>query len=88
MTTGRPKSSTMDVCKYCREPMGWPRPVGVVYGDRTAAHHACDERAEQAYQAAKWKERLAAAVEPVERYPVDQGDGGGVDDADPSQGTA
>jgi hypothetical protein len=25
--------------------MGWPRPVGVVFGG-TAVHHACDERAE------------------------------------------
>jgi hypothetical protein len=26
--------------------MGWPRPVGVVFADGTAAHHACRERAE------------------------------------------
>jgi hypothetical protein len=26
--------------------MGWPRPAGVVFADSTAAHHACDERAE------------------------------------------
>ena len=28
--------------------MGWPRPVGVVYSDGTAAHHPCDEAAEVA----------------------------------------
>jgi hypothetical protein len=27
--------------------MGWPEAVGVVFGDGTAAHHACDERAER-----------------------------------------
>jgi hypothetical protein len=33
-------------CRYCGEAMGWPRPVGIVFADGTAAHHACDERAE------------------------------------------
>jgi hypothetical protein len=28
--------------------MGWPRPAGVVFGDGTAAHNACDEAAEVA----------------------------------------
>jgi hypothetical protein len=37
-----------DACRYCGEPMGWPRPVGVVFADGTAAHHACDEAAEVA----------------------------------------
>ena len=33
-------------CRHCGEPIGWPRPVGLVFGDGTAAHHACHERAE------------------------------------------
>jgi len=30
-----------DICRYCGELMGWPRPVGVAFADGTAAHHAC-----------------------------------------------
>jgi hypothetical protein len=26
--------------------MGWPRPVGIVFGNGTALHHRCYERAE------------------------------------------
>jgi hypothetical protein len=37
-----------DACRYCGEPMGWPRPAGVVFADGTAAHHPCDEAAEVA----------------------------------------
>jgi hypothetical protein len=66
----RTTKRTMDVCKYCGKPMGWPGPVGVVYGDRTAAHHACDERAEEAYQAARQKERELALRHPP--WPHDQ----------------
>jgi hypothetical protein len=40
--------------------MGWPRPAGVVFGDGTAAHHACDEAAE----AARIKRLTANALSP------------------------
>jgi hypothetical protein len=33
-------------CRHCGQPMGWPRPVGIVLADGTAAHHACAEWAE------------------------------------------
>ncbi len=33
-------------CRHCGEPMGWPRPVGLVFGDGTAAHHGCDAQTE------------------------------------------
>jgi hypothetical protein len=41
-----PEPAGGDVCTYCREPMGWPGPSGVVFADGTAAHHACYERTE------------------------------------------
>jgi hypothetical protein len=41
-----PPSANRDVCRYCGEPIGWPRPVGIVFADGTAVHHACAERAE------------------------------------------
>ena len=34
------------LCKHCGEVMDWPAPVGRMFGDGTAAHHACHERAE------------------------------------------
>ena len=34
------------VCRHCGEVMDWPAPVGRMFGDGTAAHHACHERAE------------------------------------------
>lgn len=34
------------LCRHCGEVMGWPGPVGRMFGDGTAAHHACRERAE------------------------------------------
>jgi hypothetical protein len=33
-------------CRHCGLPMGWPRPVGLVFGDGTAAHHGCAAQAE------------------------------------------
>jgi hypothetical protein len=33
-------------CRVCGGPMGWPAPVGVVFADSSAAHHACDEAPE------------------------------------------
>jgi hypothetical protein len=30
-----------DRCRRCGEPMGWPSPAGVIYGDGTAEHHPC-----------------------------------------------
>ena len=32
---------TGDRCRFCGEEMAWPAAAGVVFGDRTAAHHAC-----------------------------------------------
>src|SRR6478672_7817776 len=37
-----------DACRHCGAPMAWPAPVGLVFGDGTAAHHACHEKAEVA----------------------------------------
>jgi hypothetical protein len=42
--------------------MGWPGPVGVVFADSTAAHHACAERAE--VERIQW--RAENALLPVE----------------------
>jgi hypothetical protein len=30
-----------DTCRRCGEPIQWPEPCGVIYGDGTAEHHAC-----------------------------------------------
>lgn len=45
------------VCRRCGEPMGWPAPVGVVFGDGTALHHAC--------RAADDLARVRSALAPV-----------------------
>jgi hypothetical protein len=42
----RPLVGNASCCRHCGEPMGWPRPVGLVFGDGTAAHHGCDVQAE------------------------------------------
>jgi hypothetical protein len=43
-----------DRCRRCSERIAWPGPVGVVFGDGTAAHIGCFEEAEG--------ERLMAAA--------------------------
>jgi hypothetical protein len=37
----QPSKDPAGVCRRCGEPMGWPAPCGVVYGDGTAEHHDC-----------------------------------------------
>jgi hypothetical protein len=37
-----------DICRWCGQPMDWPKPAGIVEGTGTALHHACDEAAEVA----------------------------------------
>lgn len=34
-----------DRCRHCSQRMAWPGPVGVVFGDGTAAHIDCFEAA-------------------------------------------
>jgi hypothetical protein len=38
------------VCRHCGEVMGWPAPVGRMFADGMAAHHACHERAEAGHR--------------------------------------
>ena len=46
ITSASPVISDGSRCRHCGLPMGWPRPVGLVFGDGTAAHHGCDAQAE------------------------------------------
>jgi hypothetical protein len=39
-----PGLPTGERCRWCGGRVGWPRPVGLVFADGTAAHHACNDR--------------------------------------------
>jgi hypothetical protein len=53
--------------------MGWPRPVGLVFGDGTAAHVTCEDRweRERVGRHAFWPKAIAEEAEiTVRREPL------------------
>jgi hypothetical protein len=48
------------LCRHCGEVMDWPAPVGRMFADGTAAHHACHERTEVEHIRARAANALSA----------------------------